>query len=101
MKLQEQQESVLPVCCAENLGATPNQTKSRIRVQVLQEMDPQSTRNLNSMNQTINQESVLLKGTDSLLKVRRRRELQSTGTESNILLSTPVLRASTAVELKI
>ena len=91
MKLQEQQESVLPVCCADKLGVTPNQTKSRIRVQVLQEMDPQSTRNLNSMNQTINQESVLLKGTDSLLKVRRRRELQSTGTENNILLSTPVL----------
>ncbi|KAL4595477.1 hypothetical protein ACB092_12G093900 [Castanea dentata] len=91
LKLQEQQESVLPVCCAEKLGVTPNQTKSRIRVQVLQEMDPQSMRNLNSMNQTINQESVLLKGTDSLHKIRRRRELQSTGTENNILLSTPVL----------
>ena len=82
---------MLPVCCADKLGVTPNQTKSRIRVQVLQEMDPQSTRNLNSMNRTINQESGLLKGTDSLHKIRRRRELQSPGTENNILLSTPVL----------
>lgn len=39
----------------------------------------------------MNPESDLLKGTDSLRELRRRREWQSKGTENNILLSTTLL----------
>jgi hypothetical protein len=82
---------VLQVYSAEKSGAAPNETKAWSRVQTLGEMDSPCLRNLNSINRTINQESVLLKGTDTLHKIRRRRELQSIGAENNFALSSPLL----------
>lgn len=82
---------MLRVCSAEKSGPNPNETKSWSRVQAPGEMDSPCLRNLNSVNRTINQESVLLKGTDTLHKIRRRRELQSIGTENNFVLSSPLL----------
>jgi hypothetical protein len=82
---------VLRACSAEKSGPKLNETKAWSRVQALGEMDSPYLRNLNSANRTINQESVLLKGTDTLHKIRRRRELQSIGTENNFVLSSPLL----------
>lgn len=82
---------MIQACSAEKSGPTPTETKAWSRVQILGEIDSPCLRNLNSVNRTINQESVLLKGTDTLHKIRRRRELQSIGTENNFILSSPLL----------
>jgi hypothetical protein len=89
LRRQEQEERVIRAC-SEKSGPTPTETKAWSRVQTLGEIDSPCLRNLNSVNRTINQESVLLKGTDTLHKIRRR-ELQSIGTENNFALSSPLL----------
>ncbi|XP_059460416.1 kinesin-like protein KIN-14R isoform X1 [Corylus avellana] len=91
LRRQEQEERVIQACSAEKSGPTPTETKAWSRVQTLGEIDSPCLRNLNSVNRTINQESALLKGTDTLHKIRRRRELQSIGTENNFILSSPPL----------
>lgn len=91
LRKQEQQECVLPACSADKSGATPSETRAWSRGQTLGEIDPPCLRSLNSGNQTTNQESVLLKGTETLHKIRRRRELHSMGTENNFLFSSPLI----------
>ncbi|XP_048330983.1 kinesin-like protein KIN-14R [Ziziphus jujuba] len=82
-KLRQQEKEGEPLTFSvENLGATPCETRSWLRAET-----PLSTKRLNSSNQVMNQESDLLKGTDSLRELRRRREWQSKGIENNILLS--------------
>lgn len=60
----------------------------------IHDMDPPSLRCLNSNegNQTMSMgSSDLLKGTDSLRELRRKRQNQSKGTENNFLLSASLL----------
>ncbi|XP_041018654.1 kinesin-like protein KIN-14R isoform X1 [Juglans microcarpa x Juglans regia] len=89
LRQQEQQEYMLPACSADKSGTTSNERKAWSRVQTPGQMDPPSLRN--STNRAINQESVLLKGTDTLHQIRRRRGLQSIGTENTFLASSPLL----------
>lgn len=91
LRQQEQQEHMLPACSADKSGTTSNERKAWSRVQTPGQMDPPSLRSLNSTNRAINQESVLLKGTDTLHQIRRRRGLQSIGTENTFLASSPLL----------
>ncbi|KAL5559937.1 hypothetical protein UlMin_036148 [Ulmus minor] len=80
---QQEQEGAPSIRSAEKSGAFSNEERAWSRVEI-----PLSTRDLNSSNRMKNEESSLLKGTDPLREVRRRREWQSKGTENNILLST-------------
>ncbi|KAF3447269.1 hypothetical protein FNV43_RR12449 [Rhamnella rubrinervis] len=83
---QQEQAGELSVCSAEKSGSTTSDAIAWLRTET-----PLSTRNINSSDRMMNPESDLLKGTDSLRELRRRREWQSKGTENNILLSTPLL----------
>lgn len=80
-------------CSGGKLGMTPHNT----RVETIHDndMDTPSLRrlNYNGSNRTMNMvsESDLLKGTDTLRELRRKRQIQSNGTENNILLSASLL----------
>lgn len=92
-KLREkEQEHVIPTFSAEMLGAIPKERKTWSRRETIGEIDPLRRRSLSYNNQMTNQESVLLKGTDSLRDLRRRRELQTKGHEKFILPATSVDR---------
>lgn len=70
----------------EKLGQNTNERRSLSR-----EETPLNERNLNSSNRMLNQESTLLKGTDSLREIRRKRESHSNRIENNVLVSTSSL----------
>ncbi|KDP41503.1 hypothetical protein JCGZ_15910 [Jatropha curcas] len=93
----EQGECTLQLCSAEKLAATPILTtaSTQRRMSNIVDVDPPSQRTLGSSNRTRNQGSVLLKGTESLRELRRKRDIQSKGTENNFLLSTSLLEKKT------
>ncbi|GAV66863.1 Kinesin domain-containing protein/Malectin domain-containing protein [Cephalotus follicularis] len=90
LRQQEHQEYASPLYYAERFGATPNDTKAS-RMESMCDMDPQSDRSLNSRNRTGNMGSDLLKRTDSLRELRRKRQIQGKGEENNYMLSASLL----------
>ncbi|KAJ0085760.1 hypothetical protein Patl1_08690 [Pistacia atlantica] len=70
---------------SEKLEVTP----LNLRVETIQDMDVTSLKSLNSNdnNRRKSMGSDLLKGTDSLRELRRKRQIQSKGTENNFLLT--------------
>lgn len=70
---------------SKKLEATPLNS----RVETIQDMDSASLKSLNSNdnNRRMSMGSDLLKGTDSLRELRRKRQIQSKGTENNFLLT--------------
>lgn len=91
-KLRKQQEetTTLLVYSEERLQGTPITTQA-LRIETLPCMDPPSLRSLNSNSRTMNVGSELLKGTDSLRELRRKKQIQSKGSENNLLLSSSLL----------
>lgn len=57
-------------------------------MEIIQDMDPASLRSLKSNydNRRMSMGSDLLKGTEPLREVRRKRQMQSKGAENNVLL---------------
>ncbi|KAK9271462.1 hypothetical protein L1049_027053 [Liquidambar formosana] len=92
---EQQSKGVPPLCSAENSGATPKEGKDWLRAGTICDMDSQILRSLNSCNRKMSQGSVLLKGTDSLRELRRKREFQHRGTENSFSLSAPLLEKKT------
>ncbi|GKV33546.1 hypothetical protein SLEP1_g42045 [Rubroshorea leprosula] len=86
MTLQHKEQSTYS---SEKLQVTPNM------VSVLKaEKDSPNIRSLSSTTRTINVESELLKGTDSLRELRRKKQIQSKGSENSFnsfLLSAPLV----------
>lgn len=91
LKEQQHQEHMLTQCqySAGKLGATPNESKI-LRAESMGDIGPIGMRILQSGNRTSNHGSGLLKGTDSLREIRRK-QIQSKGSENNILLSASLL----------
>ncbi|KAK6257116.1 hypothetical protein QUC31_000575, partial [Theobroma cacao] len=89
---QHQEEPMRPVHSAEKLLGTPIATP---RTETISGMDPPSLRSLNCNSRTTNMGSDLLKGTDSLRELRRKKQVQSKGTENNLLLSSSLLDKKT------
>ncbi|KAK3231093.1 hypothetical protein Dsin_002974 [Dipteronia sinensis] len=98
LELKSRQQGAL--CSAEKFRSTPLNPRNS-RVENIHDMDPPSLRCLNSHegNQTMRiiGSSDLLKGTDSLRELRRKRHSQSKGTENNFLLSTSFLEKKSMV----
>ncbi|KAK1554713.1 hypothetical protein Q3G72_016253 [Acer saccharum] len=95
LELKLRQQGAL--CSAEKIRSTPLNPRIS-RVENIHDMDPPSLRCLNSNegNQTMGS-SDLLKGTDSLRGLRRKRQSQSKGTENNFLLSASFLEKKSVV----
>ncbi|KAK0576133.1 hypothetical protein LWI29_012375 [Acer saccharum] len=95
LELKLRQQGAL--CSAEKFRSTPLNPRIS-RVENIHDMDPPSLRCLNSNegNQTMGS-SDLLKGTDSLRELRRKRQSQSKGTENNFLLSASFLEKKSVV----
>ncbi|TXG52642.1 hypothetical protein EZV62_021811 [Acer yangbiense] len=95
LELKLRQQGAL--CSAEKFRTTPLNPRIS-RVENIHDMDPPSLRCLNSNegNQTMGS-SDLLKGTDSLRELRRKRQSQSKGTENNFLLSASFLEKKSVV----
>ncbi|XP_059631235.1 kinesin-like protein KIN-14R isoform X2 [Cornus florida] len=89
LRQQEQEGENMPVCSSQNSKATPKVRKSWSTPEAITDTDPRSLRALKSSNRSVNQGSVLLKGTDSLRELRRKRDNQSKGIENNFSLSCP------------
>ncbi|XWS24001.1 hypothetical protein CRYUN_Cryun28dG0063700 [Craigia yunnanensis] len=87
---QHQEETIRPVYSAEKLQGTPITTQA-LSIETICGMDPPSLRSLNSNSRTMSVGSDLLKGTDSLRELRRKKQIQSKGTENNLLLSSSLL----------
>ncbi|XVE95161.1 hypothetical protein REPUB_Repub02eG0072500 [Reevesia pubescens] len=83
---QHREETKRPVFSAEKLQGTPITTQA-FSIETISTIDPPSLRSLNSNIRTMNVGSELLKGTDSLRELRRKKQIQSKGTENNLLLS--------------
>ncbi|XP_057973799.1 kinesin-like protein KIN-14R isoform X2 [Malania oleifera] len=75
------------LCSAEKLSTTPHEGKTWRRVETVSSVEPPNPRSINSSGHSLSQGSALLKGTDSLRELGRKRELQSRGMENNFLLS--------------
>ncbi|KAB2616976.1 kinesin-II 95 kDa subunit-like [Pyrus ussuriensis x Pyrus communis] len=96
---QKEQEHVISTLCGDKSGApTPNDRKSWPRRETIGDIDPLRLSNLSDSNQMKSQESVLLKGTDSLRELRRRRELHSKGHENVMLPATLADRKMSTAE---
>ncbi|TQD73797.1 hypothetical protein C1H46_040674 [Malus baccata] len=96
---QKEQEHVISTFCGDKSGATtPNGRKSWSRRETIGDMDPLRLSNLSYSNQMTSQESVLLKGTDSLRELKRRRELHSKGHENVMLPATLADRKMSSAE---
>ncbi|KAI9201527.1 hypothetical protein LWI28_024840 [Acer negundo] len=95
LELKLRQEGAL--CSAEKFRSTPLNPRIS-RVENIHDTDPPSLRCLNSNegNQTMGS-SDLLKRTDSLRELRRKRQSQSKGTENNFLLSASFLEKKSMV----
>lgn len=66
------------------------EVKPRIRDEVMNDVEPNILRNLNSINPTMNPGSTFLRGTDSSLSdKRKRREFRSAEMENNSIVSNP------------
>lgn len=94
-KLRKKDEYATAYCFREMPVTTPyNATVSRVET-TIDDMDPPSLRilNHNGSNRAMNTESEsdLLKGTNSLRELRRKRQTQWRGSENNILLSASLL----------
>ncbi|KAH9756120.1 kinesin-like protein KIN-14R [Citrus sinensis] len=94
-KLRKKEEYATAYCFREMPVTTPyNATVSRVET-TIDDMDPPSLRilNHNGSNRAMNTESEsdLLKGTNSLRELRRKRQTQWRGSENNILLSASFL----------
>lgn len=94
-KLRKKEEYATAYCFGERPVTTPyNATVSRVET-TIDDMDPPSLRilNHNGSNRAMNAESEsdLLKGTNSLRELRRKRQTQWRGSENNILLSASLL----------
>ncbi|XVF64919.1 hypothetical protein PTKIN_Ptkin09bG0205200 [Pterospermum kingtungense] len=87
---QQQEETTLPVYSAERSQGTPITTQATM-MQTMPGIDPPSLRSLNSNSRTMDMGSELLKGTDSLRELRRKKQMQSKGSENNLLLSSSLL----------
>ncbi|CAB4267316.1 unnamed protein product [Prunus armeniaca] len=93
---RNEQGHAISTFSAEKSGATPKERKTWFRCDTISDIDPLRLRSLSYSNQMTNQESVLLKGTDSLRALRRRRELQSKGSENLMFPATLVDRKMSA-----
>ncbi|KAH9690260.1 kinesin-like protein KIN-14R [Citrus sinensis] len=94
-KLRKKEECATAYCFGERPVTTPyNATVSRVET-TIDDMDPPSLRilNHNGSNRAMNAESEsdLLKGTNSLRELRRKRQTRWRGSENNILLSASLL----------
>ncbi|KAE8659234.1 E3 ubiquitin-protein ligase UPL2 isoform 1 [Hibiscus syriacus] len=92
---QHQEEIMRPGISysAEKLQVTPKKT--------IYGIDPPSLRSLNSNGSRIKEEgSHLLKGTESLRELRRKKQVQSKGTENNSLLTSSLLEKKVSSESK-
>ncbi|XP_004289515.1 PREDICTED: geminivirus Rep-interacting motor protein-like [Fragaria vesca subsp. vesca] len=83
-KLRSQCTQVL----TEMVRATPHEGKSRIRDEIMNDVDPCILRTSNSLNRRMSQGSTLLKGNESVHEKRRKREFKSGETENFHRLST-------------
>ncbi|ONI35420.1 hypothetical protein PRUPE_1G535100 [Prunus persica] len=95
---RNEQGHVISTFSAEKSGATPKERKTWFRCDTISDIDPLRLRSLSYSNQMTNQESVLLKGTNSLRALRRRRELQSKGNENLMFPATLVDRKMLSAE---
>ncbi|OMO50800.1 hypothetical protein CCACVL1_30241 [Corchorus capsularis] len=91
-----QEEIMQPVYSAEKLRGTPSATPA-LRSETIFGMDPPSLRSLTNSRAT-NMGSDLLRGTDSLRELRRKKQVQSKGAENNLLISSS---ASSLLDKKI
>ncbi|KAF8377407.1 hypothetical protein HHK36_030784 [Tetracentron sinense] len=99
-KLREQQtESSLLLHSADKPRATPNEGKAWLREESICEIDPQILRSSNSINRPLSQGSVLLRGTDSLREIRRKRETRSGEMENSFMVPTSFLEKKVPTEL--
>ncbi|XP_077233526.1 di-glucose binding protein with Kinesin motor domain-containing protein isoform X2 [Tasmannia lanceolata] len=74
---EQQSESILLLLSADKSRDTPNDRKTLPIDDSTAEYDPQILRSSNSINRPTNQTSVLLRGSDSLHEIRRKREIRS------------------------
>ncbi|XP_043711877.1 kinesin-like protein KIN-14R isoform X3 [Telopea speciosissima] len=93
LKEREQQvESMLLLSSTSKSGAaSPNQGKAMSREESMCETDPMILRSSSSINRAMNQESVLLRGTESLREIRRKRDIRSGETENIYFQPNPSL----------
>lgn len=73
---------------ADVIRVTPHEAKTRIRDEIMSDVDPCILRTSNSLNRRVSQGSTLLRGNDSLHEKRRKREFKSGETENIHRLST-------------
>jgi len=84
LRVQEQQLQCTHDC-TDAVRATPNEGKTCIRDDFMNEIEHRILRSSNSLNRSLNQGSV--RGNDSLNETRRKRDqLRSADTENNIFL---------------
>ncbi|OUZ99765.1 Kinesin [Macleaya cordata] len=76
---------------AKMFRSTPSEGKIRSGEEYVSENDPQILRSMNSINRATNQESVLLRGTDPLREIRRKREIRSGEIDNSFGPSTSLL----------
>ncbi|GFS44093.1 di-glucose binding protein with Kinesin motor domain-containing protein [Actinidia rufa] len=81
-------ENIPPLFSSEKSKATPTERKPSSTTECTLERDYYSL-SLKSSNRSMSHGSVLLKGTDSLRELRRKRDLQSGGIENSLLFSAP------------
>ncbi|XP_042506668.1 kinesin-like protein KIN-14R isoform X2 [Macadamia integrifolia] len=93
-KLREREQQVesmlLLSSTSKSRAASPNEAKSLSR-ESMSETDPHILRSSSSINRSMNQESVLLRGTESLREIRRKRDLRNGETENNYFQVNPSL----------
>ncbi|KAF8411339.1 hypothetical protein HHK36_003886 [Tetracentron sinense] len=88
LREREKQAECMLLHSADKSRVTPNEGKSWSREESICEIDPQILRSSNSTNRTMIQGSVLLRGSDSLREIRRKRESRSGETENNFMAPT-------------
>ncbi|KAJ4965273.1 hypothetical protein NE237_017122 [Protea cynaroides] len=78
LKVREQQVESMILCSTNKSGAaTPSEGKACSREESMSETDPQILRNSRSINRPMNQGSVLLRGTEPLREIIRKRDIRS------------------------
>ncbi|XP_010254592.1 PREDICTED: kinesin-like protein KIF3B isoform X2 [Nelumbo nucifera] len=70
---------------------SPDEGKSCSREESISESDSHILRSSNSIHRPISQESILLRGADSLRELRRKREVRSVEIENNYVVPVPSL----------
>ncbi|XP_042493204.1 kinesin-like protein KIN-14R [Macadamia integrifolia] len=84
LREREQKDSMLLLNPTGKSGvATPTEGKAQSREESMSEIDPQILRSSSSINRPMNHGSVLLRGTEPLHEIKRKRDIQSGEVENN------------------